>query len=375
MNHSADHIHCLDQHLIVDGDPSLSAAQSMGLWVPSERIAVHLIEVPNAPERKWADLIPWILEDRILQPVDEMHFVTVGRIGDNQLQVLAVSQQDVRDWRRVALNAGVAPTAMVPDYLALPWEAGRISVGWREGVCLVRHSAEGGFAAKPAAAWAMIDSLIAATDVAPRLSISIPDSNLVPSHLQAVADINTAAIDWQFSEIPASPNLLTGQFKPQLPSKGASGWIPVVGLAALTLVLLFAYLQLANNHYSQQIDVLGKQAQSSYSRLFAGRKPQPKDVRQAAERQLSKLFKQQQSLQSVPVAGLIALDGLMADCECDLVALTADDKGIRLRLNKGAKLRSKALNIPGFQSSIEADKAADAIVLTLLPDAVSGGGR
>ena len=375
MSHSVDHIHCLDQRLIVEGDPGLSEAQPMRLWVPSERIAVHLINIPNAPERKWAELIPWILEDRILQPVDEMHFVIVGRFGNDQLQVLAISQQDMRDWHRVALNAGVTATSMVPDFLALPWEEGRISVGWREGVCLVRYSAEGGFAAKPAIAWAMIDNLVAAAQVPPRLSISIPNSELIPAHLQAKADINAAAIDWQFGDISLSPNLLIGPFKPPLPSKSSSEWLPVVALIVLSVALLFACLQISINHYSQQIDAMDKQVQISYSRLFAGRKPQPMDVRDSAQRQLSRLFKQQQSLQSPSLAALIALDSLMVDCECNLIALTADDDGMRLRIRSGEKLKSKGLSIPGYQLSIEADKTIDVIVLTVLASPALGGGK
>lgn len=371
--HSADHIHCLDKRLIVDGDPSLSAAQSMSLWVPSERIAVHLVDVPTAPERKWAELIPWMLEDRILQPVDEMHFVIVGRVDNNQLQILAVSQQDLQDWQRVAQNAGVAATSMTPDFLALPWEAGRISIGWREGVCLVRHSAQGGFAAKPAAAWAMIDSLIAASANAPRLSISIPDADLVPEHLRAMADINDSVIDWQFGDFPPASNLLTGKFKSQPARTESNTWLPVVGIAAITAVLLFAYLQISSNLYSQQIEIMGKQAQSTYSRLFTGRKPQPMEVREAAELQLSKLFKQQQSLQASPIATLVALEGLMANCECDLVAMTADQEGMRLEINSAANLEIHTISIPGYQLSSTPGDKQDAIILTLV--ASTGGAR
>ncbi len=364
--HSADHIHCLDKRLIVDGDPSLSAAQSMSLWVPSERVAVHLVDVPTAPERKWAELIPWVLEDRILQPVDEMHFVIVGRVDNNQLQILAVSQQDIQDWQRVAKNAGVAATSMTPDFLALPWEAGRISIGWREGVCLVRHSAQGGFAAKPAAAWAMIDSLIAASDIAPRFSISIPDADLVPEHLRAMADINDSAIDWQFGECPPASNLLTGKFKSQPVRTKSNTWLPVIGLAAITAVLLFAYLQISSNLYSQQIETMGKQAQSAYSRLFTGRKPQPMELRDAAELQLSKLFKQQQSLQAAPIAALVALDQLMADCECDLVAMTADQEGMRLDISNAGNLEIHTISVPGHQLSSTPGDKEDAIILTVV---------
>ena len=216
---------------------------------------------------------------------------------------------------------------------------------------------------------------MAAAQVPPRLSISIPNSELIPAHLQAKADINAAAIDWQFGDISLSPNLLIGPFKPPLASKSSSEWLPVVALIVLSVALLFACLQISINHYSQQIDAMDKQVQISYSRLFAGRKPQPMDVRDSAQRQLSRLFKQQQSLQSPSLAALIALDSLMVDCECNLIALTADDDGMRLRIRSGEKLKSKGLSIPGYQLSIEADKTIDVIVLTVLASPALGGGK
>ena len=119
---SVEHLYNLDQHFNATDDPLQSVAgarvDSKSLWVPSERVGLHSIPIPSAPERKWAELIPWMLEDRLLQPVDEMHFVVAGR-DDQQLHILAVSQQDMREWLRIADNAGVAASAMAPDFMAL----------------------------------------------------------------------------------------------------------------------------------------------------------------------------------------------------------------------------------------------------------------
>ena len=102
---SVEHIYNLDQRVDRVDDPLQSVAgtnaSAMSLWVPSERVGLHSVDIPSAPQRKWAELIPWLLEDRILQPVEEMHFVIVGR-SDDQLHILAVSRQDMQEWRRIA---------------------------------------------------------------------------------------------------------------------------------------------------------------------------------------------------------------------------------------------------------------------------------
>ena len=121
---SVDHIHNLDRRITNEGAAFESAAGSnelsMQLWVPSERVGIHLIDVPTAPERKWPELIPWLLEDRILQPVEQMHFVIGERDDQGQVQVFALSCSDMQEWQRVADNAGVAALSMVPDFLVLP---------------------------------------------------------------------------------------------------------------------------------------------------------------------------------------------------------------------------------------------------------------
>lgn len=261
MSLTVDHIHNLDRRITNKGDGLSSVGSSnvgasevpMAIWVPSERIGFHRVDAPNAPERKWSQLMPWLLEDRILQPVEDMHFVIGARGADNQLQVLAVSREDMQHWCRVAQNAGVTAIYMVPDFLALPWEAGRINVGWREGTCLVRCGADEGFAASPDIAWARIEGLIQQAEVAPRLSISIPDRSMVPEQLRQLADINDASIDWSFADIPATPNLLQGDFKPSSAKLSQTRWQSVAGLGALALVLLFAYLQISNNLVSNQV--------------------------------------------------------------------------------------------------------------------------
>ena len=210
---SVDHIYNLDRRITNKGAAFKSAAGSnavpMQLWMPSERVGLHLIDVPTAPERKWPELIPWLLEDRILQPVADMHFVIAGRTEGGQLQVWAVSHEDMRQWQRVADNAGVAVQSMVPDYLALPYEEGRINIGWRDGHCIVRTGVDQGFAASADIAWTMIDNLLATADVIPRLSISVPDLMLIPEHIRQQADINNASIDWTFADMPVAANLFS----------------------------------------------------------------------------------------------------------------------------------------------------------------------
>jgi general secretion pathway protein L len=364
-----DHLFNLDQRLSMFSDPlkaSDTEAESMQLWVPSECVSLHLVDIPSAPQRKWDELVPWMLEERLLQPADEMHFVVVGREQD-QLQVMVVHEQSMQEWIRIADNAGVSAIAMSPDYMALPWEPGLISVGWREGIVLVRQSATLGFAAVPEIAWEIINGIVQQSEVSPKLSISIPEPSGIPPHLVDIADINQASPDWEFATYPAV-NLMVSKFKPKSKASSTSFWWPVAASFLLTIVLGMVSLNLSSRALEAEIEVLQDQAVSHYSSLFGGSKPKPEAVRIITEQKIESLFQQQQSLKAFPVASLTALDKIMNNCQCELQSLSADGSNLTITLSNADKLMKKSLKVPGFQLSLKPDVESDQFVLRLQPE-------
>lgn len=362
MTLSVDHIHHLDRQLVTEGEEH----RSMALWVPSERIAVHRIEAPSAPRRKWSELIPWILEDRLLQSVEDMHFVIGAVISDGDkkwVDVTVVSKQDMLEWLRIADNATVEPTALVADYLALPIEEGRITVAWREGTLLVRDETGSGYAAAPALAWGMLRRQVKAAEIAPRLSILIPDETLVPEDLREEADINSAEIDWQFSEIALSDNLLTGEFGSSAKSAEGISWLPTAALVVLTVVLCFGYLQVSNSLLEERVASLEKQVSAGFGNVFPGKKARPEKVRASGEKLLDSLFKQQQSVNAPAMRALVSLNKEMIACNCDLELLSVTDSQIQLDVKDAKKLNAAKWAIPGYKITSEKDKGITSIRL------------
>ena len=364
---SVEHLYNLDQHFNATDDPLQSVAgarvDSKSLWVPSERVGLHSIPIPSAPERKWAELIPWMLEDRLLQPIDEMHFVVAGR-DDQQLHILAVSQQDMREWLRIADNAGVAASAMTPDFMALTWETGVVSVGWREGMLLVRDGIYSGFAASPNVGWVMLDGILKNSSVMPRLSISLPDEDMVPEHLREAASINSSSIDWQFTSFP-SLNLMSAEFKPKAASSVWFHWWPVAVSTFAVLFLAVFYLQVASRALEADVLTLEQQLLTSHTRVFGGAKPSLSEFRSIAESKIDRLFKQQKSLQQEPLVGIAALNSFMTACQCELHSMIANKSGVQLKLSGGSKLMAKSLNIKGYQLSLEKDQQAVPDILSV----------
>jgi type II secretion system protein L len=370
MTLPVDHIHNLDSYITNEGEAFESVADAdlvtMDLWVPSESVSMHLIDPPSAPKRKWAELIPWMLEDRLLQSIEEVHFVVCGQSSEGQLQILVASESDIQNWQRVAKNSGVTAKSMYPDYMALPYEDGRVSVGWRDGVCLVRYGAVDGFAARPDTAWPMIDTLLEQDDNL-RVSVSVPEGVMVPEHLNETADINNSELDWQLSQLPRQCNLLSGGHKPEVSLKALISWLPATLLGVISVLLSVIYLQIASANMAEEVDQLESSLTQGYSRLFDGRRPVAKEVREKADKRLSLLFSQRNSLNSEPISGLVALDKLMKGCGCQLMGLSYTNNELVMRIKNGATLKKRRLNVAGYRVAItqQSGKDENAIELRL----------
>lgn len=102
-------------------------------WIATEAVIIHTVAVPPVPRRKWQSMLPWLLEDRLLQPVVQLVLVSSERDGSGQVAVLAADAGQLAAWQRAY------PGELVPDGFALPWRVGECAL-WLDGDrWLVRH--------------------------------------------------------------------------------------------------------------------------------------------------------------------------------------------------------------------------------------------
>ena len=363
MATQVDHLYDLDKRFsAMDGQVAY-----VDLWIPSDQITVQRIQAPTAPRRKWPSLIPWIMEERILDRVDDMHFVIGEYLEDDFVEVFSVRKKDLLNWLRVAENSGVVVRKMVPDYFALPWEVGRLSVGWREGYCLVRYSASEGFSSKPNSAWKIIEHYIESEDVPPRVSISVPAHVSVPESLKKISEVNRSEVDWQTCDMRDGINLLEGEFKP-VDKPFSRLWGVNITLATILCALMFGYLQLDVKKISADLREIEQHIEVSYGRIFSGESIEVDELRSAFDIQLRRMLAQRKATESMPLSGLRALSNVMSNCDCDLHSLDASSDTIRVRVDRSAELRRRALKLSEFDVDIETiDESSDRLLLTLSP--------
>lgn len=306
------------------------AGQQCILWVSSAELVMHEIAVPKAPKRKWHELIPWMLEEKLLQAPEDSHFVICGQ-QDAQLSVLVTARQQMQQWQEAAARAGLDDYLLVPDFMALPWHPGQISIARHGEQILIRHGQFKGFAALPDFAWFMLRRLLQQSEATLLLDPGFPQQEL-PSALQSRVQGRLAALDWQRAAVPAGVNLLCGEFRLQKQKPESRAWLATAALLLLTLGLTFVSLDLQNKRLQSQVDALTERNRAEFFRLFPGLSIRSGDIRTTLETFISGRFQQRESLNSPAIRALLAADRVLANCNCGLESLEWTGEGLQLQL-------------------------------------------
>ena len=323
------------------------------IWVPSGMLTVHQLPVPKAPRRKWLALIPWMLEEKLLQKPEDMHFVIAGKASGN-LVVLAISRRQMQLWQQRLTDAGISNCVLIPDYFALPWQSGVISIGHRDGQILVRSGEFEGFAAAPELAWYMLDKLLTNADARIILSGSFAGVEL-PLHLQGNVETRHQA------------NLLQGEFALSTGSGFSQAWLATAALIILTFALALLALRLENKRLEEEIAILSEENRAAFYSLFPGLTIRSGDIRATVERFIANQFKQRESLQSDAMLALTTIDRALSACNCDLQSLQWDSGGLQLRLPLGTENVIEQWQFNGYTKEIRAE-ADSGLLFTLIPD-------
>ena len=110
--------------------------------VPSESLSFLEHEVSKAERKVLAQSLPFSLEDRLAQDIDELHFA-FRWIADDRVSVAVVSKERMQEWSQEPAIARVSQ--WIPDTLLLPHEVGQWVVVIEDSRCFVRLSESSAF--------------------------------------------------------------------------------------------------------------------------------------------------------------------------------------------------------------------------------------
>jgi type II secretion system protein L len=360
MNSHLDQIANFSVELLKSSEPCI--------WVPSDRLVFHQVPVPSAPRRKWPDLLPWMLEDKILQSPDDMHFVIAGK-DQNKLNVLVVARSQIQAWKETVEASGLASYRLIPDYMALPWHSGLLCVAKHVDRILVRCGEFEGFSASANLAWHMLADLMQKTGSSLSLSGLSKDElpTLFKEKFAEKVEIVHPSIDWQYAGYPANANLLKGDFALASTSNDLMPWLKTAALFVLALVLGFATLNMQNKRLEEEIAALRDQNISAFYSLFPGLTIRSGNIRTTLESYISNRFRQRESLQSEIMQALTVLDRAMSSCNCDLQGLTWRNGSLELILPQSVATVAEQWDFEGYEKRISVT-SEDSLALILSPE-------
>lgn len=325
--------------------------QTMDLWVPSERILIFELELPKVSLRKLQEMLPWMLEDRLLSSPESFEFILGPAIDDATGLVYVIEKSVYARWMMVAESAAVRPDCMAPDFMALPYEEGRWTVCAEAGRLLVRTGPYTGFASEIDFGWQQLELLITQCEEPVRLS-SLQDAEIeVPDFFQDKLDTQRGHINWGFAELPRSINLLPARLKPKS-STAFNLWLPTMATAALAVLLTLTYMLVQSWVWQRDIVLLEEAVAAGYEALFSEKLRVPAhEMLDQAEARLNLMEHQYIGLQNSPMAELNSLDRIFSTCsDCELMAISQSGKGISLSLKQSPRISSRLQGLEGWQA-------------------------
>lgn len=241
----------------------------VNVFVSSAALMLTEVTLPSQSQRRALKALPFMLEDKLLQDIDDLHFVPGGQNG-KQLFLAVVAHKQMQLWLTWLSDAGIKPRVMVPDCLSIPMAD--CQWAWLQfgSECLLRTGQGSGHDIPMDWFLVTFSKLLEqdseAITLASYSAFPFPDlaSKFVIEHQQ-----NTTPMEVLAKGISQNPiNLLTGFYKTKREiSKHLLIWRNAA--IAAGVVVLLGLINKGLNIYSMdaQSDLLKKQSEAIYRQV------------------------------------------------------------------------------------------------------------
>ena len=121
----------------------LAAGRRVAVIVPATDVLTTECEAPAKSAAKLAQVIPFALEERVADEIEDLHFAIGERnSATGRVPVMVVARARIDAWLAELRGAGLNPQAIYPDASLLPAMPGQL-IGLLDGDALMLRAAEG----------------------------------------------------------------------------------------------------------------------------------------------------------------------------------------------------------------------------------------
>ncbi|GEM_PF-1727234 len=339
----------IDEHLRADDFSERVSEGPVSLWINSDQVSFHSVELPDAPKSKWASLLPWILEDQLLVSVEDLHLVICSVSSDRLADVASIPKVEMHRLQLLLESNSQQVHSLVPDIFALPLESGFLTVTKEGDRILVRSEQYQGFSGTQDFVWTALQlqhTQAVAQGQPFRIQCFGLDARTVPEWAEPLCIFNTNPINWQFSDVPTETNLLRGIYRAQRRLPKLSLWLPSIGLAALFVLLLCSWAVVDYVKSGRELIQINQQVLNEFEASFGQSSASASQVQIDAEALISK-----KELRYFAMAGSVmgitqSLDqviGSCSDCNFERLQISVDNAILTMSPNDSAISRLNSL--------------------------------
>ena len=335
---------------VVELTPSVGGAAADIVWVPSERLSFTDCQMP--PARKMLrQMVSFALEDRMLEPIEKLHFA-LGEPSEDTIPVIVVSHQQMDEWRESLDSKEITARMFLPDIYAIPYEEGRVSI-WHEGDrCLLRNGTHSGFVGS--LEWiSVIAGLESYTN---RLDIYSDHIESLPEEWRTVARPLLAPLEQVMERFDGKDtiDLLQGDYRTVNP---VVTWLqPWRAAAAIALVALVAHI--GNMVFDiRLLDAQTAELESATAKLFKtiDTSGNLRNLRVQVSRQMKNLQEHKSKSEDSAWQIMTKLDRALSgcgSCRVEALELGTDTASIKLRSEGDLeKVKDILLNIQSLEAN------------------------
>lgn len=113
--------------------------------VPAQDVLLISLSLPKMSRAKLSQAVPFALEDKLIEDVEQMHFAIAEQHANSELPVAVVSKDNMQDWLASFAEMHIVPDVILPSVFALPFDENN----WQvivDDVAIVRTGVSSGFA-------------------------------------------------------------------------------------------------------------------------------------------------------------------------------------------------------------------------------------
>ena len=253
--------------------------ESIIFLIPGVDVRMLTVSLPKMSYAELVHAVPYALEEQLASDIDSLHFVIAKHESEGKRSV-AVIQKDVWQKQLEELQqSGIQPTAILPDYFALPWLKEQWTIAFEEEIAAVRLDKDYGFSTDAANVPALLKFHLQSLKENTPTQLNILDINKV----QKFADIEALGIETKVRTVkPAriidiaslkdcSFNLLSKvQQADRLKSGRIHWWKHAVTVMVVAVLLTLAAYTAEIFYLKHQERVVTAEITSAYQAIFPG---------------------------------------------------------------------------------------------------------